>query len=975
MTPPKQTKKKKPSKFQSSISGKYKYVIDDTIRYLKDQGWSNVAISGVLGNMAQESEFNPAAIGPGGFSGTVQMSSDMAKEIKRVYGKVDYKTTNQFIHDAMSGNSKISKPWLNYMKQNGGYYGRVFNSASDAAMAFGNVFERPNEKYANWKSRTESAEHALQYLNNLYPENDRIKLGFTPAKQFEPKSITVKKQVNTQYPIDNNTPTSISSWSSQDSPAYKTRVPGVQEINAKNQKKMWDLFDEAAVAYGKKKSNILPSLDQLMSYGKEQYIKDITGAPSIYDNAQNNPTINKFLIPTVYANKGKDLPKYDDGNDSYLTTSQKILPEVIVKPDFDTFQLKRKMQSMIPDQTLRHQFYKYIVNSYTNWIPDNDKLESAYNFWLQSGKPSVYTRGSQFDNDTKLEKNRAYYQAYRSAGIREIKKPGGIKRFFMSIFSPNKLKQLDRDPGQVKMFDSNGVMFLGGGDDFIDELSHAYQFYSDYANQLGYRPGYTKRSLEGDNDIVDETGRNGYIRPGNTEYDAHRIIQPRLKQAIFNGEKQLDLDPRQEIIERNKQYNNTPDKYYDIKFNRGKDLPKYAPGKDDEQVERGGVIYNVHPSALTEKEMLNVEIPNTNVRSTPGMLRARDIRNENARIMAERFLAQHPYGPNAHPVEQGLMLTHPEFDILSLIWGLGGLSNLSGSTATRSVNPSYGKEIQSVLTDLTSARESAAARRALANRFNPDALSGSSIAEDIAKYYGKNYDKYPITVKQSIENSVYPRMREMRPWLTDDQFKGAFNYAADGKYTVYPEETFIAANGPESRITASYFPNTDHIAVRAGRITNDLGHEIKHKLDAAIPTVEQEEKLLSSAYNKIQEIERGTTNYEARQRLLGPVADRNLSIAEQNKLIDAASDEQIFEAVAKSNGYGYDYMEEMREAGALTTELASAIRAAMKKVGVVTPAIGGGSALYNQMQESGILPKHKSGKDLKRNTRNKPRNK
>jgi aryl-phospho-beta-D-glucosidase BglC (GH1 family) len=107
-------------------------------------------ISGILGNMSQESGFNPDSIGPGGFYGTVQMSNDMVKEVRRAYGKVDHKTTNKFIYDAMSGNKIISAPWRSYMKQNGGYFGRTFNTASDAAMAFGRVFERPNENLANW---------------------------------------------------------------------------------------------------------------------------------------------------------------------------------------------------------------------------------------------------------------------------------------------------------------------------------------------------------------------------------------------------------------------------------------------------------------------------------------------------------------------------------------------------------------------------------------------------------------------------------------------------------------------------------------------------------------------------------------------------------------------------------------------------------------------------------------------------------
>ena len=235
----------KKSRFNKSVGGKYQHVIDNTIDYLHSQGVDPILIAGILGNMAQESGFDPDSIGPGGFAGTVQMSSDMAKEIKRAYGKVDYQTTNRFIHDSMSGNKIISQPWRNYMKQHGGYYGRTFDSAGDAAMAFGRVFERPNEKYANWEQRMLSAEDALDYVNKRIgtpieevPISQTTTAEYNAAHQFQPW----QNYHQPDYPLNNPAPSSISSWNNPKSPAYTPA--GLQTRRIDFGKMMMDMLED-----------------------------------------------------------------------------------------------------------------------------------------------------------------------------------------------------------------------------------------------------------------------------------------------------------------------------------------------------------------------------------------------------------------------------------------------------------------------------------------------------------------------------------------------------------------------------------------------------------------------------------------------------------------------------------------------------------------------------------------------------------
>lgn len=242
--------------------------------------------------------------------------------------------------------------------------------------------------------------------------------------------------------------------------------------------------------------------------------------------------------------------------------------------------------------------------------------------------------------------------------------------------------------------------------------------------------------------------------------------------------------------------------------------------------------------------------------------------------------------------------------------------------------------------------------RALRQRWSPELFD--LFDNDVPKYYGQNMDSYPTAIKESLENSVYPRMRKMRPWMTDDQFRGAFDYAADGKYTVYPKRTFQDAG---ENAEGLYYPSTDHIAIEEGKTFDALGHEVEHKIDEAIPLTEKEETYLTDAYDDDflslggardgynMAPERKTLNYDSRRELLGWDVDEKVPVEQQNKMIDAASDAEIFAAVENSNGYGRDYIELKRKTKGLTKDLANKIRKSMKYVGAAQAPIAAGTAL------------------------------
>lgn len=180
----------KPSRsaFVESLNGKNKQTVNDVIDYFLSAGVNPMLISGIVGNMAQESRFDPNVSNGAQSKGLAQMSNDMRKEVKRVYGNTDWQSQVRFIHDAMSGDERISKPWRSYMKQHGGYYGNTYATPQEAAMAFGRVFERPNEKLANWEQRTSSAYDAYNYIverskDQKYDMKRAIDLGYTRDEQ------------------------------------------------------------------------------------------------------------------------------------------------------------------------------------------------------------------------------------------------------------------------------------------------------------------------------------------------------------------------------------------------------------------------------------------------------------------------------------------------------------------------------------------------------------------------------------------------------------------------------------------------------------------------------------------------------------------------------------------------------------------------------------------------------------------------
>lgn len=92
--------------------------------------------------------------------------------------------------------------------------------------------------------------------------------------------------------------------------------------------------------------------------------------------------------------------------------------------------------------------------------------------------------------------------------------------------------------------------------------------------------------------------------------------------------------------------------------------------------------------------------------------------------------------------------------------------------------------------------------------------------------------------------------------------------------------------------------------------------------------------------------ERWTTNADARGLILDKPHLRGLSIDLQNKILDKLTDEQIVDAVFKSNGYGQRYIEWLNAKDKLTPQKINAFRQAMKYVGGYSIPLGVGYGIY-----------------------------
>ena len=174
-------------------------------------------------------------------------------------------------------------------------------------------------------------------------------------------------------------------------------------------------------------------------------------------------------------------------------------------------------------------------------------------------------------------------------------------------------------------------------------------------------------------------------------------------------------------------------------------------------------------------------------------------------------------------------------------------------------------------------------KRALNAYLSGDRSFGTLLGAKKFANVGGIYSKYPSTTLAELVNTVIPRLKANRPWMSDRDIENLV--LNNQKWGLYPSELFDKA-GHSSAVGLHYGGN-DGIAIRAGYSGSDrhvLPHEVRHRIDDALPATEYEEKVLGDAYdNDFIETnswvdgpynpspDRVTTNSDARAIVLGPV--------------------------------------------------------------------------------------------------------
>lgn len=153
---------------------------------------------------------------------------------------------------------------------------------------------------------------------------DGNKVMVFPRKWEEPEQLETRMPylgTNTQYPLNPRERTTpyLDSWNGVGSPSAGPNIKGIQKISDEQQK-MYDIFNNSAVAYGNRK-RLFPKLSDMLDEGKTAYFRDILGVPNMWQN--DGYSYTPFMIPKQQYFKNGKLPKYEDGYETFFNT----LPE------------------------------------------------------------------------------------------------------------------------------------------------------------------------------------------------------------------------------------------------------------------------------------------------------------------------------------------------------------------------------------------------------------------------------------------------------------------------------------------------------------------------------------------------------------------------------------------------------------------------------------------------------------------------
>lgn len=132
---------------------------------LKDSGYSDVAVAGIMGNLQRESNYSPTVVNSIGASGIAQWLGGRANNLKNTYGENWNVLENQL--EFLLYELNTTETWANNLLND-----TTVNSAYDMGHGFCCRFERPGttteetERNCKLTTRGEAAEEILPYVQN-----------------------------------------------------------------------------------------------------------------------------------------------------------------------------------------------------------------------------------------------------------------------------------------------------------------------------------------------------------------------------------------------------------------------------------------------------------------------------------------------------------------------------------------------------------------------------------------------------------------------------------------------------------------------------------------------------------------------------------------------------------------------------------------------------------------------------------------
>ena len=151
---------------------------------LKEDGYDDFSIAGILGNAMQESSFNPDSISKSDYHGLLQNSRAIRNAVVATYGDHSFDSQMKYLLDWGNNNSRVrSKKHGSWLGTQAGKYKKAgYKNAEDAATAFMKTYERPvildkNGKIIGYQEeggRRKYARQMYDYILSNFSKNSSV---------------------------------------------------------------------------------------------------------------------------------------------------------------------------------------------------------------------------------------------------------------------------------------------------------------------------------------------------------------------------------------------------------------------------------------------------------------------------------------------------------------------------------------------------------------------------------------------------------------------------------------------------------------------------------------------------------------------------------------------------------------------------------------------------------------------------------